>query len=111
MNPAMIPAYIEQRLKELGHCQGYAMRVKHFSVPGGKTIRVAAYGELYLLLEEAADIQIESELGVFNTSGADVPMEQQHEHTGQITITNLAAEPCGVQFIQAIPLEKTCETC
>lgn len=113
MTPAMIPAYIDNRMKEMGHCSGYAMRHRHYTVDPRETIRITAYGEVFVLLEEASDMRIESELGVY-ASGGNAAAEQQHEHSGQISITNLAADgACSVQFIQAIPMENTgdCHTC
>lgn len=110
MNAAMIPFYIESRMKEMGHCNGYAMRIKHFVIGPEKTVKVSAFGEVFILLEPVPDVRVESDLGVYsNTVSAP---EQQHEHTGQIFLTNLTNDgDCNVQFVQAIPLSQNPEAC
>lgn len=110
MNAAMIPFYIESRMKELGHCNGYVMRIKHFVIGAEQTVKISAFGEIYILLEPVPDVRIESDLGVYSNV-ANAP-EQQHEHTGQIFLRNLTNDgDCNVQFVQAIPLEANPEAC
>ncbi|HYG53127.1 MAG TPA: hypothetical protein VD905_19645 [Flavobacteriales bacterium] len=110
MNAAIIPFYIDSRMKEQGHCNGYVMRVKHYVIGPRQTVKVPAYGEIFILLEPVPDVKIESDLGVFSNTG--MAPEQQHEHTGQILLTNLSSNGnCDVQFVQAIPLDAHPEDC
>ena len=110
MLSGLITSYLDKRMAELGHCQGYAVRLRHYVIQPSGTLEVAAWGELFVLVEDVQDLRIESDRGVYDTATPDTTSEQQHEHSGQIFLENLASDcACHVRFIQAIPLEPVSE--
>lgn len=114
MLTGLIAPYLDKRMQELGYCKGYAMRVRHFVIHSSGMLTIQAWNEVFVLAEDAQDLRIESDLGIYDTGTPDITSEQQHEHSGLIILTNLTADcACHVQFVQAIPLEDNshCTAC
>ena len=106
MNPGIIATYLDKRMQEIGHCAGYAVRIRDFVLAPLQTLQIASWNEIFILLGDAADMRVESDLGVYDNTNPNATSEQQHEHTGKIILTNLSDSRCNVQFVQGIPLEE-----
>ena len=94
--------YIPRRMKELGYGRNYHLRFRHLVIPAGEKIEIDAYNQIYLLVEEAEDISIQSDSGIFDFSLANID-EFQYEHQGLINIENQSTQVRHVKFIQVIP--------
>lgn len=95
--------YIAKRMSEL-RIPEYTLRLRHMVMQPGEKLEIDAWQEFFFLTQEVCDIQIISDLGVFDLS-ADNASEMQYEHQGLITIINTSsAATVHVRFIQAIPL-------
>ena len=97
--------YIPRRMQELGHGKHYHLRFRHLLLQAQQTLEVDAYNQIYLLVEEAEDINIESESGTFDLSLQNIN-EFQYEHQGKIIIENQSTQTRHVRFIQIVPLRK-----
>jgi hypothetical protein len=94
--------YIPKRMLELGYGRkDYSLRFRHFVFKASEQIRIDAFNQLYILVEEAEDIAISSELGLFDLSSLTTN-EMQYEHQGQIKISNQSVQVRHVRFIQII---------
>lgn len=93
--------YIPRRMAELGH-KNYHIRFRHLVLPALESVEIEAYNHIYLLVEEASDVQVSSELGVFDLS-LENSNEMQYEHQALIKITNYAIVTRHIRFIQVIP--------
>lgn len=107
MTETLAMEYIPRRMCELGHGKNYMIRFRHLLLKPAEIRMLAAHNQLYLLIEPATDVRIESSTGVFNVNDALVN-EVQYEHRGDIKITNLATSTRHLKMIQVIP--KNCET-
>lgn len=94
--------YIPRRMAELGHGDNYHIRFRHLVLQTNETLEIEAFTQIYLLVEEAVEVSVTSEMGVFDLSTYDAN-ELVYEHLGTIVIRNLAAAPRHVRFIQVIP--------
>ena len=94
--------YIPRRMAELGYKNNYHIRFRHLVLQPLEKIEMEAYNHIYLLVEEAADISVSSELGVFDLS-LQTSNEMQYEHQGLIKVSNYAGSTRHVRFIQIIP--------
>ena len=87
---------------ELGYRRReYSLRFRHFVFKASEQIQIDAFNQLYILVEETADVSISSELGVFDLSALNTN-EMQYEHQGQIKISNQSVQVRHVRFIQVI---------
>ena len=105
MTTALAIEYIPRRMRDLGHGDNYYLRLVHFRLQAGEIKTIDATGGFYILVEEPANVVVESDMGVFNTTITAVN-ELQYEHQGQITITNSTATISSIRFIQVIPKTK-----
>jgi hypothetical protein len=94
--------YIPRRMKELGYGDNYSLRFAHFVLQANQTVNVDASCQFFILVEEPANMDIESDNGIFNLALASTN-EMQYEHQGQIILTNLVGAINNVRFIQVIP--------
>jgi len=101
MNIVLAMEYIPRRMRELGVGDNYYLRFKHLVLKANEVIELNAYNEYYLLVEDAEDVSIESDTGLFDLSDGNTN-ELQYEHQGSITITNNAADINHLRFIQII---------
>ncbi len=93
--------YIRRRMAEMGH-KDYLLRFRHLLLRVNETREIIGYNQIFMLVEPAQDIRIESDVGLFDVN-EDHANEMQYEHRGRIRTTNLSLSPTNVRFLQAIP--------
>lgn len=100
MSEQFILQYIPERIKQLGYTS-YHIRYRDILVGAQEVMVIPAYNELYFLIDEPDKTVIESDYGVYDTW---VPLhrDNQHQHRGEITITNRESALMRVKFIQVI---------
>lgn len=106
MTIALALEYIPRRMNELGYGANYYIRFRHFVLQPSEKIEVDAYNQFYILVEEVADVKVESDFGLFDIAEADTN-EQTYEHQGAIVISNTTDRINHLRFIQVIPKHKT----
>lgn len=94
--------YIPRRMQELGYTRHYHIRFRHLLLVPGETRAMAAYNQLFILIEPSLDIRVESDTGLFDLS-EDRVNEYQYEHSGEIYLVNQSPVSGHVRFIQVIP--------
>lgn len=94
--------YIPRRMAELGFGSGYHIHFRHMVLEPNENRVIKAFNQLYLLVEEAQEIRVASEKGVFELS-LTTANELVYEHQGVITITNLSGTTRHARFIQVTP--------
>ena len=97
--------YIPRRMSELGFGSKYYLRFRHLVLQAAEEREVEAYNQFFILVEEASDVKVESEFGIFNLS-LNNANEMLYEHQGLIRIKNLASGINHIRFIQVIPKHK-----
>ena len=97
--------YIPRRMEELGFGNEYYLRFRHFVLQPSEQLDVLAFNQFFILVEEASDVSVKSEFGIFDLSLRNAN-EMLYEHQGQITIQNYASGINHVRFIQIIPKHK-----
>ena len=93
--------YIRRRMLEMGYVN-YLLRFRHLLLRVNETREIVGYNQIFMLIEPAQDIRIESDVGVFDVN-EDHANELQYEHRGRIKTTNLSLSTTNVRFLQAIP--------
>ncbi len=106
MTIALALEYIPRRMKELGYGANYYIRFRHFVLQPNEKTEVDAYNQFFILVEEAADVKVESDFGLYDIA-EDSTNEQSYEHQGAIIITNTTDRINHLRFIQVIPKHKT----
>ena len=66
---------------------------------------IDAFNQFYYLVEEAENVRVESETGIFDLSESSTN-EMQYEHQSKIQITNYLSGINHLRFIQVIPKHK-----
>lgn len=94
--------YIPKRMQELGYGKNYSIRFRHLVLKGHETQSLDAFNQFYYLVEEAEQVRVESETGVFDLSEV-ATNEMQYEHQSKIQITNYLSSVNHLRFIQVIP--------
>ncbi len=94
--------YIPRRMKELGYEDNYSLRFVHLVLQPAEVRQIEASNEFFILVEEPANVSVESDMGIFNLA-LPTANEMLYEHQGQITVSNLAGAINNVRFIQVIP--------
>jgi len=97
--------YIPRRMEELGFGNEYYLRFRHFVLQAGETLEVPAYNQFFMLVDEAIDVSVNSEFGIFDLTLRNAN-EMLYEHQGLITIKNYASAVNHLRFIQVIPKHK-----
>jgi hypothetical protein len=97
--------YIPRRMRELGIGSRYYLRFRHFVLKPSETVKIDSTNQFYILIEEAADVSVVSDFGVFDLSQNNIN-EMLYEHQGQITITNYLKTINHLRFIQVIPTHR-----
>jgi len=95
--------YIARRMREMGYGKDYLIRFRHVLLKVNEVRELTAYNQIFLLIEPAHDMRIESDVGLFDLT-EDHANEMQYEHRGRIRITNLSISPINARFLQAIPI-------
>lgn len=107
---------IEQRVKELKWDE-VEIHFRHVKSPIGNVV-LQTGSDLWILIEEddlrfdsgtyrfpGTGVRIESPNGIFDLIDTKVA-EQEHEHTGRISITNRTTRLLFVKFLQITPKRK-----
>lgn len=97
--------YIPRRMRELGFGSEYYLRFRHLVLQPSEEVEIAAYNQFYILVEEAEDVSVKSEFGIFDLSLKNAN-EMLYEHQGQINIKNYTPAIKHIRFIQVIPKHK-----
>ncbi|CAN5729305.1 hypothetical protein BH11BAC7_BH11BAC7_21330 [soil metagenome] len=105
MNFAFALDSIPRRMKEMGYGENYLTRYRHVRIEKTPVTIIQAHNQLLLFIEPLDNIKIESEKGIYNMLDAKIN-EQQHEHSGTVTITSSNSADVYILFIQVIPLNK-----
>lgn len=95
--------YIPRRMRELGYGDNYSLRFVHLVLQPSEKRNLEASCEFFILVEEPANVSVDSDMGIFDLSNTTTN-ELQYEHQGSITVSNLStAAAISVRFIQVIP--------
>lgn len=95
--------HIPRRMRELGYGLDYSTQIKHLVLQANEEREINAYNQLYILLDEPANLSISSDaLGVFDMNLKNTN-ELQYEHFGKIKIKNNTEGIEHVRFIHVIP--------
>ena len=94
--------YIPKRMEELGNGKNYTIRFRHLVLQANETQTIDATNQFYYLVEEADQVRVESETGVFDLS-EKATNEMQYEHQSKIQITNYLSGINHLRFIHVIP--------
>lgn len=89
-------------MDELGYGKKYFLRFRHFVLQPQENLELNAYNQFFILVEEAADVSVVSEFGVFDLSLKNAN-EMLYEHQGKIKIQNYSPGINHLRFIQVIP--------
>jgi hypothetical protein len=97
--------YIPRRMQELGYRADYYIRFRHFVLQPTEELTLDADNQFFYLVEEAENVKVESETGIFDLSD-NTTNEMQYEHQNKIHITNYLSGINNLRFIQVIPKHK-----
>lgn len=92
--------YVPQRVQERGF-QNYRMIFQDLNLEPEQQIELAAYNEIWFLIDAEDGILINSDLGEYDYKN-EALSENIHEHADSITIRNNAEIQRKVKFIQVI---------
>lgn len=95
--------YLPQRVQERGF-QKHRIIFQDLNLEPNQHIELAAYNEIWFLIEVENGIAVSSDLGEYDYNNPALS-ENIHEHADAITITNTADIPRKVKFIQTILIE------
>lgn len=112
---------LQERIKEHG-AKAYEIYLRHFSIGAHDVVKIQTRGDIWLLVDEqyiynAKDpvypagtaLKIESETGIFDAFNLK-QSELEHEHSGEIIVTNLSNADQHFFFLQATPKNKKDDT-
>lgn len=95
--------FIPRRMRELGFARrDYYDYFRHLLLQPNETREIAAYNQIFFLVEDSPDVTIRSELGIYDLSAINAN-EMQYEHQGAITLQNQTNTIKHLRFIQVIP--------
>lgn len=100
MTERFILEYIPHRMKQLGFTN-YHIRYRDVLIRGLDTLVIDAYNELYFIIDNPDNLLIESDYGVYDSSGY-YEVENIYQHRGEIVITNLNEPNQRIKLIQVI---------
>lgn len=97
--------YIPRRMQELGYRADYYIRFRHLVLQPNEELILDADNQFFYLVEEAENVRVESETGVFDLSESTTN-EMQYEHQNKIHISNYLPGINHLRFVQVIPKHK-----
>ena len=100
MTENLIAALLPEKVRQLG-VQKYHTRFRDMTLKGNSTLRIAAYNDLYFIVDSPQGIVIESDYGIYDSTGSYIA-DHAHIHKGEITLTNPSAGNKRIQFIQVV---------
>jgi len=100
MTEQFIIDYIPKRIAQLGFSK-YHIRYRDVSVQPGSIV-IPAFNELFFIVDDPQNIIVESDYGMYDSFTAPPLESNEHEHRGEIYITNPSAAVSRIKFIQVI---------
>lgn len=101
MTEQFIIDYIPKRIVQLGFDK-YHVRYRDLLLQSGDEVIIPAYNELFFVVDDPPNITVESDYGLYDSFN-DPPLESNdHEHRGEIVITNPSPAASRIKFIQVI---------
>jgi hypothetical protein len=102
MDATLLKELIHQRIAERGYSVvNSQIAYRDLMLPGKGEKHIAAYNQLWMLIDDVEGVKIESSYGQYNLANFAAD-EQTHEHTDQISIENLSTKPIQVKMYQII---------
>lgn len=95
-------AYIPRRMQEMGYGDDYLLKFRHFVIKPLQEIKISAYSQLFLLVDQPQEIAINSHFGAYDLLETNCN-EVIYEHQGLIIIKNNSTEIARIRFVQVIP--------
>ena len=112
---------MNERVKEHG-AKEYEIHLRHFSIGARDEVKIQSNGDIWILVDEqyiynAKDpvypagtaLKIESDNGIYDVFNLK-QSEFEHEHSGEIVVTNLSNADQHFFFLQATPKNKKHDT-
>jgi hypothetical protein len=100
MTEEYILQQIPKRIEQLGY-KKYHIHYKDFFIRAQTDTRIEAFNELYFVIGDPQGIIIESDYGIYNSTGL-VLCDNEHQHKGEITLSNPGNDDKRVKFVQVI---------
>ena len=100
MSEEFILSRIPGRIRQLGYTN-YHIQYKDFFIRAASSTRIEAFNELYFVVGDPRGIVIESDYGIYDSTGL-VLCDNEHQHKGEIILSNPGAEDKRVKFVQVI---------
>ncbi len=98
MTEHFILDYIPRRMKQLEYNK-WEIRYRDLMLIGQSSMTIAAYNELWFIVDDPQGITVESDYGIYDTTGGYV-FENSHQHKGEIVVANPDTDNRKVKFIQ-----------
>ena len=100
MTERFILDYIPIRIKQLAY-KNYHIRYRDLGILAESKVLIPAFNELWFVVDEPAGISIESDYGLYDSTGEYI-FENTHQHRGEITLSNPGNTNRRIRFIQVI---------
>jgi hypothetical protein len=102
MTPEFAKQLIKDRALELGYQEeDYTIDLHHDILKPRSTLDLNYFNALFMLVENTADVAVNSELGIYDLS-SDRINKQQYEHQSQISITNQTNSIRHIRYLHII---------
>ena len=95
--------YMPQRVEERGF-RNYRMVFQDLNLEPNQQIELAAYNEIWFLLNVEDGVSISSDLGEYDYTNPSLS-ENIHEHADSIMISNKSSQQRKVRFLQVILID------
>ena len=100
MSEEFILQHIPRRIAQLGY-RSYHIQYKDFFIRSASTFRIEAFNELYFIIGDPMGIVVESDYGIYDSTGL-VLCDNEHQHKGEIILSNPGSDDKRVKFVQVI---------
>jgi hypothetical protein len=100
MTETFIASLIPEKVKQLGYSK-YHLRYRDLTIKQNSKVVINGWNNLFFLVDDPQGISIESEYGIYDTTGAYIS-DNAHLHRGEIEIANPQNCSIRVKFIQVI---------
>ncbi len=103
MNPQLAFEIGKQRIRQIGYGRSFICSYRHMTIGAKQTITIKATNQFWYLVEGFTSFsKITSDLGLYDLTDVQLT-ENQHEHTGTISIYNRADTLLQLQFLVFTP--------
>ena len=99
MTEDFILNYIPQRMRALGY-EKYHLRYRDLIIEANDSLSIAAYNEVFFIIGDPPGIVVASDYGLYDS--IDPPVENIHQHRGEILVSNPGNEKRRIKFLQVI---------